>query len=174
MPKVVLLNFVTPAAHGMEVYESLRVEVDQMVGRINGRFSTLDWTPIKYFYRSLPYEDVVAYYAVADIAWITPLRDGLNLVAKEYVATQGSVGGNGALVLSEFAGAAVELHGALLTNPYDAASMVQTLHFALTLAPDERTYRMSRLNAIVRTHDVRAWGDGFLHAVRDETGSPFG
>ncbi len=172
--KVVLLNFVTPAAHGMEVYESLRVEVDQMVGRINGRFSTLDWTPIKYFYRSLPYEDVVAYYAVADIAWITPLRDGLNLVAKEYVATQGSVGGNGALVLSEFAGAAVELHGALLTNPYDAASMVQTLHFALTLAPDERTYRMSRLNAIVRTNDVRAWGDGFLRAVRDETRSPFG
>ena len=164
--KVVLLNFVTPAAAGMEVYKSLRVEVDQMVGRINGRFSTLDWTPVRYFYRSLPYEDVIAYYAVADVAWITPLRDGLNLVAKEYVATQGSVGGSGALVLSEFAGAAVELHGALLTNPYDAASMEQTLYLALTLAADDRAYRMSRLAAIVRANDVRAWGDGFLRAVR--------
>ena len=163
--KVVLLNFVTPAAQGMEVYQSLRVEVDQLVGRINGRFSTLDWTPVRYFYRSLPYEEVVAYYAVADVAWITPLRDGLNLVAKEYVATQGSVGGNGALVLSEFAGAAVELHGALLTNPYDATSMVQTLHSALTLASDDRAYRMSRLVSIVRTNDVRAWGETFLKAV---------
>jgi glucosylglycerol-phosphate synthase len=164
---VVLLNFLTPAAPGMEVYESLRVEVDQMVGRINGRFSTLDWTPVRYFYRSFPYEDVIAYYAVADIAWITPLRDGLNLVAKEYVATQGSEGGNGVLVLSEFAGAAVELHGALLTNPYDAADMEQKLHLALTLAPDDRSYRMSRMASIVRANDVRAWGDGFLQAVRD-------
>ncbi|MHB1678113.1 MAG: glucosylglycerol-phosphate synthase [Sulfuriferula sp.] len=162
---VVLLNFVTPAAQGMEVYQSLRVEIDQMVGRINGRFSTIDWTPVKYFYRSLPYEDVIAYYAVADVAWITPLRDGLNLVAKEYVATQGGVGGNGALVLSEFAGAAVELHGALLTNPYDAASMVHALHSALTLTPNDRTYRMSRLLAIVRTNDIRAWGEGFLRAA---------
>ncbi|MES2407589.1 MAG: glucosylglycerol-phosphate synthase [Pseudomonadota bacterium] len=166
--KVVLLNFVTPAAPGMEIYKSLRVKVDQMVGRINGRFSTIDWTPVRYFYRSLPYEDVLAYYAVADVAWITPLRDGLNLVAKEYVATQGSVGGNGALVLSEFAGAAVELHGALLTNPYDASSMEQALHLALTLAADDRAYRMSRLSAVVRANDVRSWGDGFLRAVRSE------
>ncbi|NDU86553.1 MAG: glucosylglycerol-phosphate synthase [Ferrovum sp.] len=163
--KVVLLNFVTPAAQGMEVYQSLRVEVDQLVGRINGRFSTLDWTPVRYFYRSLPYEEVIAYYAVADIAWITPLRDGLNLVAKEYVATQGVMGSNGALILSEFAGAAVELHGSLLTNPYDATSMVQTLHSALTLAADDRAYRMSRLVSIVRTNDVRAWGENFLRAV---------
>lgn len=168
--KVVLLNFVTPAAPEMEIYKSLRVKVDQMVGRINGRFSTIDWTQVRYFYRSLPYEDMLAYYAVADVAWITPLREGLNLVAKEYVATQGSVGGNGALVLSEFASAAVELHGALLTNPYDAASMEQALHLALTLAADDRAYRMSRLSAVVRANDVRSWDDGFLRAVRaDDT-----
>lgn len=162
---LVLLNFVTPAATGMEVYEALRVDVDTMVGRINGRFSTLDWTPVRYFYRSLAYEDVIAYYGVADVAWITPLRDGLNLVAKEYVATQGNLGGKGVLVLSEFAGAAVELHGALLTNPYDAKSMEETLYLALTLGEDDRAYRMSRMNAIVRSNDVHTWGEGFMDAV---------
>lgn len=162
---LVLLNFVTPAAPGMEVYESLRVEVDKMVGRINGRFSTLDWTPVRYFYRSIPYEDVIAYYGVADVAWITPLRDGLNLVAKEYVAAQGNLGGKGVLVLSEFAGAAVELHGALLTNPYDAKSMEEVLYLALTLGEDDRAYRMSRMNAIVRSNDVHTWGEGFMDAV---------
>ena len=162
---LVLLNFVTPAAPGMEVYESLRVEVDKMVGRINGRFSTLDWTPVRYFYRSIPYEDVIAYYGVADVAWITPLRDGLNLVAKEYVAAQGNLGSKGVLVLSEFAGAAVELHGALLTNPYDAKSMEEVLYLALTLGEDDRAYRMSRMNAIVRSNDVHTWGEGFMDAV---------
>lgn len=162
---LVLLNFVTPAAPGMEVYESLRIEVDKMVGRINGRFSTLDWTPVRYFYRSIPYEDVIAYYGVADVAWITPLRDGLNLVAKEYVAAQGNLGGKGVLVLSEFAGAAVELHGALLTNPYDAKSMEEVLYLALTLGEDDRAYRMSRMNAIVRSNDVHTWGEGFMDAV---------
>ena len=162
---LVLLNFVTPAAPGMEVYESLRVEVDKMVGRINGHFSTLDWTPVRYFYRSIPYEDVIAYYGVADVAWITPLRDGLNLVAKEYVAAQGNLGSKGVLVLSEFAGAAVELHGALLTNPYDAKSMEEVLYLALTLGEDDRAYRMSRMNAIVRSNDVHTWGEGFMDAV---------
>lgn len=164
--KVTLLNIVTPAAPGMEVYESLRVEVDRIVGRINGRFSTLEWTPVRYFYRSLPYEDVVAHYAACDVAWITPLRDGLNLVAKEFVATKKAVGKPGVLILSEFAGAAVELHGALLTNPYDAASMARTLHQALTMAPDEAEYRTQRMAAIVAENDVVHWGDEFLRAVR--------
>ncbi len=162
---LVLLNFITPSAPGMEVYESLRVEIDKMVGRINGRFSTLNWTPIRYFYRSIAYQDVVAYYGVADVAWITPLRDGLNLVAKEYVATQGNLGSAGVLILSEFAGAAVELHGALLSNPYDAKSMEETLYLALTLEKDDRTYRMSRMNAIVRNNDVHSWGKNFTRAV---------
>lgn len=162
---VVLLNFITPAAPGMEVYEALRVEVDMLVGRINGRFSTLDWTPVRYFYRSISYEDVLTYYAISDIAWITPLRDGLNLVAKEYVATQGKLGGSGVLVLSEFAGVAVELHGALLSNPYDAKNMEETLYLALTLEHDDRTYRMSRMNAIVRNNDIHMWGQRFMDAV---------
>lgn len=168
--KVTLLNIVTPAASGMEIYDSLREELDRTVGRINGRFSTLDWVPVRYFYRSLPFEDVVAHYAACGIAWITPLRDGLNLVAKEYVATRHAVGRPGVLILSEFAGAAVELHGALLVNPYDANAMSETLYQALSMGADEVAYRAARLAMIVDEHDVTRWGEGFLAALgRNDT-----
>ena len=164
--QVTLLNIITPAAPGMEIYESLRTDVDRIVGRINGRFSTLEWTPVSYFYRSLPYESVIAYYAASDVAWITPLRDGLNLVAKEFVATKKATGSTGVLILSEFAGAAVELHGALLTNPYDATSMSRVLHQALTMGDDEADYRCQRMAAIVADNDVARWGDEFMTAVQ--------
>ena len=168
--KVTLLNIVTPAASGMEIYDSLREELDRTVGRINGRFSTLDWVPVRYFYRSLPFEDVVAHYAACGIAWITPLRDGLNLVAKEYVATRHAVGRPGVLILSEFAGAAVELHGALLVNPYDANAMSETLYQAISMGADEVAYRAARLAMIVDEHDVTRWGEGFLAALgRNDT-----
>lgn len=163
---VTLLNIITPAAPGMEIYETLRTEVDRIVGRINGRFSTLEWTPIRYFYRSLSFEDVIAHYAACDVAWITPLRDGLNLVAKEFVATKKATSTSGVLVLSEFAGAAVELHGALLTNPYDANSMSKVLHQALTMGTDEMAYRCQRMAAIVTENDVARWGDDFMQAVQ--------
>ena len=162
---VTLINIITPAASGMEIYETLRTDVDRIVGRINGRFSTLEWTPVSYFYRSLPYESVIAYYAACDVAWITPLRDGLNLVAKEFVATKKTTGSTGVLILSEFAGAAVELHGALLTNPYDATSMSKVLHQALTMGEDEADYRCQRMAAIVAENDVTRWGNEFLAAV---------
>ncbi|TXF97552.1 glucosylglycerol-phosphate synthase [Massilia arenae] len=163
--KVMLINIITPAASGMEIYDSLREELDRVVGRINGRFSTLGWVPVRYFYRSLPFEDVVAHYAACDVAWITPLRDGLNLVAKEYVATRHAAGRPGTLVLSEFAGAAVELHGALLVNPYDRNAMSATLYHALTMGADEVAYRSGRMAAIVNDRDVARWGDDFLAAL---------
>lgn len=163
--KVTLLNIITPAAAGMDIYDSLREELDRTVGRINGRFCTLDWVPVRYFYRSLPFEEVVAHYAACDIAWITPLRDGLNLVAKEYVAARHAAGKPGVLILSEFAGAAVELHGALLSNPYDANAMTATLYRALTMGQDEAAYRAERMSAIVFEHDVARWGEDFLTAV---------
>src|SRR3546814_14671847 len=90
---------------------------------INGRFSRVGWTPVQFFARALPFHEVVAYYAMADLMWITPLRDGLNLVCKEYVATQGLSGGRGVLVLSEFAGAAAELEGAILNHPHDSQDL---------------------------------------------------
>lgn len=164
--EVVLMTITTPPSNGMSAYDEIREEVDRAVGRINGRFGTLDWTPVRYFFRTFPFEDVVAHYAVSDVAWITPLRDGLNLVAKEFVAAKGHSNSEGVLVLSEFAGAAVELHGSLLTNPYDSAEMADTLHKALTLDDQERKLRTARLFDIVCANDVDAWGAEFLSAAR--------
>ena len=163
--QVILFNVVTPAASGMEVYDAIREEIDRVVGRINGRFSRIDWIPVRYFFRALPYEDVLATYAACDVAWITPLRDGLNLVAKEYVAAKGATGTPGVLVLSEFAGAACELQGALLTNPYDPTDLETVLYRALTLDPAERADRMRRLVGIVKSNDVQRWGKDFLAAA---------
>ncbi len=124
--KVTLASICVPAAREMTVYDELQTQIEQAVGRINGRFARIGWTPVQFFFRSLPFDEVVAWYAMADVMWITPLRDGLNLVAKEFVATQGLLAGSGVLVLSEFAGAAAELKGAVLTNPHDVATWCRT------------------------------------------------
>lgn len=163
--EIVLITICTPAAPGMKIYKDTREQVDQAVGRINGRFSAIDWSPIRYFYRSLPYEEVIAHYAVSDIAWITPLRDGLNMVAKEYVAANHANGEDGCLVLSEFAGAAAEMHGALLTNPYDPHKMADDLHEALTMPHDERHARMATMSDIVAANNIDYWGYEFMAAV---------
>lgn len=168
--EITFINIVNPPAPGMEVYRSVREKIDQAAGRVNGRFGRLDWTPIRYFYRAVPFEEVVSYNAVADVAWITPLRDGLNLVAKEYVATRAMTGSDGVLILSEFAGAAVELFGAVLTNPYDATRMSDDLFRALNISPMERARRLRRLMDIVRSNDVHAWGEGFLRATEGGAG----
>jgi glucosylglycerol-phosphate synthase len=166
--RIVLLTICTPPAPGMRVYRSTRERVDEAVGRINGRFSRLDWTPVRYFYRSLPYDQVIAHYAVSDVAWITPLRDGLNMVAKEYIAANHLSGGVGTLVLSEFAGAAAELHGAILTNPYNPAGMAADLYDALHISEAERRERMTVMHDIVAANNIAYWGYEFLAAVDGE------
>jgi len=103
---------------------------------------------------------------MADVMWITPLRDGLNLVAKEYVAAQVLSGGRGVLVLSEFAGAAAELHGAVLTNPHDTADLTARLYQAIAMNPAEAQSRLRELFAIVEHNDIRMWGEAFIDAVR--------
>jgi glucosylglycerol-phosphate synthase len=167
--KVIMLNIVTPAAPGMEIYKATRDKLDQVIGRINGRFSRLGWTPVKYFYRAMPFEELVSFYVAADIAWITPLRDGLNLVCKEYVSAKAASHTLGSLVLSEFAGAAVEMKGATLTNPYDEKSMIQVLLTALNLDDQESAFRMASLIQRVHEYDVNAWGQDFLK-FRDSIG----
>ena len=164
--KVTLITICVPAAREMTVYDELISQIEQAVGRINGRFSRVGWKPVQFFYRAVPFEDLVAYYLMADVMWITPLRDGLNLVAKEYVATQGLCQGSGVLVLSEFAGAAAELHGALLTNPHDPHDLRDTLYIGLTLGKAERLARLRELFGVVQYNDIRRWGDEFLQAVR--------
>lgn len=165
--KVSLLTICVPAALEMTIYETLLSQIEQAVGRINGRFSRVGWSPVQFFYRAFPFRDLIAYYLMADVMWITPLRDGLNLVAKEYVATQGLCQGRGVLVLSEFAGAAAELHGALLTNPHDPHDMRDTLYLGLTLGEAEREARVREMFGVVQHNDIKRWGDEFLQAVRD-------
>ncbi len=163
--KVSLLMICVPAAREMTIYRELQTQIEQAVGRINGRFSRLDWSPIRFFARGFPFEEVLAHYGAADVMWITPLRDGLNLVAKEFVATQGLTDRTGVLVLSEFAGAAAELKGALLTNPHDTTDLVTILKRALTMVPGEAEGRMRQLYDIVVHYDLRRWGRSFLNAV---------
>ena len=165
--KVTFVNVVTPAAKGMKIYEQIQHDIENAVGRINGRFANLEWTPIRFFFRSMPFEEVMAHYAVADVGWIAPMRDGLNLVAKEYAAVQGLTQGKGVLVLSEFAGAAVELQGAIRTNPYDTVDMAAQLYRALTLGDAERRDRIAQMSEVVTNYNLHEWGDGFINAVKD-------
>lgn len=161
--KVELINICTPPAKGMKIYEKIEFELTQAIGEINGKFARLDWVPIRFFFRSLPFPELIKYYALADVAWITPLRDGLNLVAKEYVAVQGmKEKPDGVLIISEFAGASVELKDALLTNPYDIKNLQEVLLYAFTMEEHERITRMKKLNEIVTYYDIEAWSNEFL------------
>ncbi|MDX1505407.1 MAG: glucosylglycerol-phosphate synthase [Spongiibacter sp.] len=164
--KVTLMMICVPAARGMTIYEELQVQIEQTVGRINGRFATMGWTPVQFFFRALPFSDLVTYYAMADVMWITPLRDGLNLVAKEYIATQGLTRGCGVLVLSEFAGAAAELRGAILANPHDPRELANTCYFALSISRDEARSRLAEGFDIVKRYDIAYWANDFLDSVQ--------
>lgn len=161
--KIELINISTPPSKGMNVYDTVQKEIEQAVGEINGKFSTLDWVPIQYFFRVFPFNEVLAYYAVADIAWITPLRDGLNLVAKEYVGVKGKYSSSdGVLILSEFAGASVEMPYAVFTNPYDIQSLKEGLLQALTMEEEDKQLRMKRLYEAVSFYNIEYWGRDFI------------
>ena len=163
--RVTLVTICVPAAREMTIYRTLQTQIEQAVGRINGRYSRVGWTPVQFFFRAFPFDEVVAYYAMADVMWITPLRDGLNLVCKEYVATQGMTEGSGVLVLSEFAGAAAELHGAILTNPHDPKDLRDKCYYATTVHRNEARARLREQFDIVCSNDLQHWADGFLKAL---------
>ncbi len=158
--RVVFTQILVPSREHVAEYRALKRQIDETVGRINGRFSDAGWAPIRYQARSLSTVDLVALYRRADVALVTPLRDGMNLVAKEYVAAQ--LEDDGVVILSEFAGAAQELQEALIVNPLDTQAVATTLHRALTMAPDERHARMAALRDRVRDNPVQRWAGGFL------------
>jgi trehalose 6-phosphate synthase/phosphatase len=161
--KVVLVQVAVPSREKVPMYQRIRHDVSELVGEINGEFSTPGWTPVIYIRRGMPPAELAALYAAADLGWVTPLRDGMNLVAKEYVACQ--QGGAGVLVLSEFAGAAAEMGEAVLVNPYDEARTAEAVERALELPEDERRDRMATLYRRVRRNDVFAWGRRFLQGL---------
>ncbi|SHG95588.1 glucosylglycerol-phosphate synthase [Marivita hallyeonensis] len=155
-----LMHVSVSANRNMTAYAEIQSDIEQIVGRINGRFGRLDWQPVTLISRAVPFADLVAYYRAADVAWITPLADGMNLVCKEFVASR--VDGDGVLVLSEFAGAAVELSEAVFTNPFSHKSMDRAILQALNMPEHERRQRMGSLREAVEGNDVRQWTPGRL------------
>lgn len=154
--KVRLMHVSVSANRNMTAYESIQSGIEETAGRINGRFGTLEWQPIALISRAIPFDELIKYYLAADVAWITPLADGMNLVCKEYVSARTDE--DGVLVLSEFAGAAVELSSAVITNPYSNRSMDQAILQALDMSADERRTRMAALRRMVKRFSVSAWG----------------
>jgi trehalose 6-phosphate synthase/phosphatase len=163
--KVVLVQLAVPSRAQVAEYQALKREIDELVGRINGRFGSYGWTPIESLYRSMSQHSLAALYRDADVALITPLRDGMNLVAKEYVACQ--IGEPGVLILSRLTGAAESMHEALLVNPYDVDGVAAALHQALTMSLEERAERLARLQEREKQHDLHHWLSEFLTAARD-------
>jgi trehalose 6-phosphate synthase/phosphatase len=162
--RVALLQVAEPSRREVAEYQRLKREVDELVGRVNGRFGTSSWVPVRYLSRSLSPEELAPLYRDADVALVTPLRDGMNLVAKEYVASQ--VGEPGVLVLSRLAGAAESMREAIQVNPYNTDAVAESLHQALTMELAERTARMRALQQRERRNDVHAWLADFLRAAR--------
>jgi len=153
--KITLMATSVSSNPNMAVYRKQQRAIEALVGRINGRYGNLGWQPIILFTTAVPFEELIGYYRAADVCWIAPLRDGLNLVAKEFCATRDDE--QGVLVLSEFTGAAVEMPNAVLTNPYSDRSMDATIDQALDMEPDEQRERMKRLRDSVRHYDVAHW-----------------
>ncbi|MCB0219214.1 MAG: trehalose-6-phosphate synthase [Chrysiogenetes bacterium] len=156
-----LVQIVAPSRETIPEYESLHAEIERLVGRINGRFSRVGWIPIHYLYRTLTREEILAYCRSADIGLVTPLCDGMNLVAKEYCAC--NLDESGVLILSEFAGAASELQrDALLVNPFDIEGTADAIYQAAIMPPERRHPRMQRLRQKIRRNDIQRWVDSFL------------
>lgn len=161
----VFLQLATPSRERVEAYQMLRDEIELQVGRLNGDYGRIGWPPVHYLHSSYERPELVALLRAADVMVVTPLRDGMNLVAKEYVAARSDL--RGALVLSEFAGAADELaEGAFLVNPHDIDGMKQTLLAAMHLDESEQEERMRVLRNYVMTHDVARWAADFLDTLR--------
>ncbi len=161
---VTYLQIAPISREGVPEYRKLRRELDQRAGRINGHYADVDWTPIRYLTRASSHRALAGYYRIARVGFVTPIRDGMNLVAKEFVAAQ-SAADPGVLVLSRFAGAASELDAALLVNPMDVDRVADTLDRALCMKLAERQERWRAMDAAIRRHDVTAWRTGFLTAL---------
>jgi trehalose 6-phosphate synthase/phosphatase len=162
--RVQLVQVAVPSRERVPRYADLRRTVSELVGEINGELATVDWTPVVYLRRSIDQAQLATLYATADVGWVAPLRDGMNLVAKEFIACQAD--GTGVLVLSEFAGAAQELAEALRVNPYDADRSAELIDRALTMPEDECRQREAALLRRVRRNDAAAWASRFLDELR--------
>ncbi|MGK2879949.1 MAG: alpha,alpha-trehalose-phosphate synthase (UDP-forming) [Mycobacterium sp.] len=161
----VLVQLATPSRERVESYKILRGDIERQVGHINGEYGEVGHPVVHYIHRTVPRDELIAFFVAADVMLVTPLRDGMNLVAKEYVACRSDLGG--ALVLSEFTGAAAELRQAYVANPHDLEGVKDAIEAALTQAPEEGRRRMRALRRQVLAHDVDRWARSFLGALAE-------
>ena len=165
-----LVQVAVPSRERVGAYRKVRADVEALVGRINGEFATPSWTPIHYLHRAVSMTTLLSLYRAADVMLVTPVRDGMNLVAKEFVACRADE--DGVLILSEFAGAADELVDACIVNPYDVDGVAAAIHDALCMPGPERRLRMRRLRAKVFERDIYSWAAGFVGAVAASATAP--
>jgi trehalose 6-phosphate synthase/phosphatase len=166
--RVTLVLIAVPSRTKVSDYANLKRELDELVGHVVGRFSSEGWVPLRYLYTQFGAEELVAYYRAADVALLTPLRDGMNLVAKEFVASR--IGDDGVLILSEFAGAAEELSEALLVNPYNADEIAEQLRRAVEMDSTEQSVRMRAMRNKVEANNLERWSESFLGKLAQEPG----
>ncbi len=170
--QVILVQVIVPSRLDVSRYRELKEQLERLISEINGRFATPGWTPVQYMFRHLDAVELYAYYRMADVALVTPLKDGMNLVCKEYCASKFDE--PGVLILSEFAGAAAQLHqDALIVNPFDLRGVAAAIHRACTMDPAEQRERMRRLRKIIRRSDVHSWVDEFLRTAIAKTVKDF-
>jgi trehalose 6-phosphate synthase/phosphatase len=163
--KVTLMLVAVPSRTQVVTYKALKRHLDELVGRINGEFGTMDWMPIRYMFKSLGFTDLTSLYSVADVCLVTPLRDGMNLIAKEYVACRGDTGG--VLILSEMAGASKELGEAITVNPNNVVEMAEALKVALTMPESEQKERMKAMQDRLEKYNVVRWAQDFVERLAD-------
>ena len=169
--KVRLIILAVPSRSNVPQYQLLKKEIDELVGRINGEFSTVSWTPIWYFYRSMPFENLIDLYTSCDIAWLTPIRDGMNLVAKEYIATRTDK--TGVLILSEMAGSANEMNESLLINPNNFEQIADALKTAITMPKEEQQQRNAILQKRLERYNVEKWANDFMGSLLSQKEKDF-
>tara|TARA_X000000950_G_scaffold42604_2_gene47404 strand:+ start:3739 stop:5865 length:2127 start_codon:yes stop_codon:yes gene_type:complete len=164
--KVKLIMLTVPSRENVSDYKNLKKETDEIVGRINGKYSTVNWNPIAYYYRSMPFDQLIELYVTSDVAMITPVRDGMNLVAKEYIATR--VNGDGVLILSEMAGASKELFEAVQINPFDLYDMSESIFKALTMPKEEQINRNLSMQNRIKRYSVEYWANEFINSLKNK------
>ncbi len=163
--KVSLMMIIVPSRDNVNKYANLKKNIDEKIGSVNGKYSSVNWVPIYYFYHSFDFDDLIAMYSMANIALVAPLRDGMNLVSKEYVAVKGN--GPGVLILSEMAGAAAELTDAILINPNDVKQIESSIWKAIRMPVDEQELRMKRMQLTISKQTVNKWASDFITSLID-------
>ena len=168
--KVVLVQVAVPSRQDVEEYQNLRAVVNELVGRINGKFGTVEFMPIHFLHQSVTFDELTALYAVSDVCLVSSTRDGMNLVSYEYIATQRE--NHGVMILSEFTGAAQSLNGSLIVNPWNTEELANSIHDAVTMSPEQRRSNYKKLEHYVVNYTSAWWGKTFVAALSNESDQP--